>query len=74
MKAEGLTGGGVMPYEPPTTYTDEEIVYKINKPKHVGMIFHSTQAARIDELLGFYTERITNDFLTIAPVKERHDD
>ena len=61
--------------EPDTShYDDAEIVYKINKPKHVGMIFHSTQAARIDELLGVYTERITNDFLTMAPVKERHDD
>ncbi len=55
-------------------YTDEEIVYKINKPKHVGMIFHSTKQKRIDELLTVYTERITNDFLAVAPVKERYDD
>jgi biotin carboxylase len=55
-------------------YTDEEIVYRVNKPKHVGMIFHSTKQARIDELLARYTERITQDFLEIAPVKERHDD
>ena len=55
-------------------YTDEEIVYRINKPKHVGMLFHSTRANRIDELLGTYTERIANDFLAVAPVKERYDD
>ncbi len=55
-------------------YTDAEIVYKVNKPKHVGMIFHSTKASRIDELIGIYTERITNDFLAVAPVKERYDD
>ncbi len=55
-------------------YTDEEIVYKITKPKHVGMIFHSTKQARIDELIDTYTERITNDFLAVAPVKERYDD
>ena len=61
--------------EPDTShYTDEEIVYKINKPKHVGMIFHSTRADRIEELLSIYTERITNDFLAVAPVKERYDD
>ena len=61
--------------EPDTShYTDEEIVYKVNKPRHVGIIFRSTLATRIDELLGVYTERITNDFLTTAPVKERHDD
>ena len=61
--------------EPDTShYTDEEIVYKVKKPKHVGLIFHSTKQKRIDELLGVYTERITNDFLAVAPVKERYDD
>ena len=61
--------------EPDTShYTDEEIVYKITKPKHVGMIFHSSNQTRIDELIGTYTERITNDFLAVAPVKERYDD
>jgi biotin carboxylase len=61
--------------EPDTShYDDKEIVYKVNKAKHVGMIFHSTKQTRIDELLAVYTERITNDFLVVAPVKERHDD
>ena len=61
--------------EPDTShYTDEEIVYKVKKPKHVGLIFRSTKPKRIDELLGVYTERITNDFLAVAPVKERYDD
>lgn len=55
-------------------YTDPEIVYKVKKPKHVGLIFHSTRQKRIDELLNVYTERITNDFLAVAPVKERYDD
>src|SRR5205814_7330867 len=31
-------------------YTDEEIVYRIKKPKHVGMIFRSPKQERIDEL------------------------
>lgn len=61
--------------EPDTSaYTDEEIVYKVNKPKHVGLIFRSPKQKRIDELLKNYTTRITNDFLAIAPVKERYDD
>jgi biotin carboxylase len=55
-------------------YTDEEIVYRIKKPKHVGMIFRSKRQERIGELLDTYTERITVDFLAIAPVKERYDD
>jgi biotin carboxylase len=57
-----------------STYTDEEIVYKVNKPKHVGMIFRSENAKRIDELLSVYTDRITNDFLAVAPVKMRYDE
>lgn len=61
--------------EPDTShYTDTEIVYRINKPKHVGMIFRSARQKRIDELLSVYTERITNDFLAVAPVKERYGD
>ena len=61
--------------EPDTShYTDEEIVYKVNKPKHVGLIFRSEKQQRIDELISVYTERITNDFLAVAPVKMRYDD
>lgn len=55
-------------------YTDPEIAYRIKKPKHVGMIFRSPKQKRIDELLTNYTERITNDFLAVAPAKERYDD
>ncbi|MBX3293957.1 MAG: ATP-grasp domain-containing protein [Acidobacteria bacterium] len=61
--------------EPDTSnYTDEEIVYRVKKPKHVGLIFRSNSRERIDELLNIYTDRITNDFLAVAPVKERYDD
>jgi biotin carboxylase len=61
--------------EPDTShYTDDEIVYRINKPKHVGMIFRSTRRDRIRQLIDIYTERITADFLAIAPAKERYDD
>lgn len=55
-------------------YTDEEIVYKVERPKHVGLIFQSANHARVAELIDDYTRRITEDFLMIAPVKERHDD
>jgi len=61
--------------EPDTShYADAEIVYRVNKPKHVGLIFCSNKQKRIDELLSDYTTRITNDFLAVAPVKERYDD
>lgn len=55
-------------------YDDEEIVYRVSKPKHVGLIFHSPKQKRVEALLMLYTERITNDFLAVAPAKERYDD
>jgi biotin carboxylase len=55
-------------------YTDEEIVYRVDKPKHVGLIFRTQEKSRLEELLGSYRERITHDFLQIAPAKERYDD
>lgn len=55
-------------------YTDEEIVYRVTKPKHVGLIFYSKKEERVNELLGVYSEKITTDFLAVAPAKERYDD
>ncbi len=55
-------------------YDDAEIVYHVSKPKHVGLIFHSVKQKRVDELLRVYSERITTDFLAVAPAKERYDD
>ncbi len=55
-------------------YTDAEIVYRVTKPKHIGFIFYSSKKERVDELLENYTNRIVQDFLAVAPVKERYDD
>ena len=55
-------------------YNDAEIVYRVTKPKHVGLIFYSNKQERVSELLEVYTEKITRDFLAVAPVKERYDD
>ena len=55
-------------------YNDSEIVYRVTKPKHVGLIFHSPKEKRVEALLALYTERITTDFLAVAPAKERYDD
>ena len=61
--------------EPDTShYDDSEIVYRVTKPKHVGLIFYSSKEKRVRELLATYTERISADFLAVAPAKERYDD
>jgi biotin carboxylase len=56
-----------------SNYADPEIVYRVHKPKHVGLIFCSSKQKRIDELLGIYSERIASDFLATAPAKEHYD-
>lgn len=55
-------------------YVEEEIIYRVTKPKHVGLIFYSQDNARLSELLQTYSERIAQDFLAVAPAKERYDD
>ena len=55
-------------------YTDAEIVYRVSKPKHVGLIFYSPKKERVAELLSIYAERLVQDFLAVAPVRERYDD
>ena len=55
-------------------YKDKEIVCRVGKAEHVGLIFHSKKHGRVGELLNLYTERITHDFLAIVPTKERYDD
>ncbi len=55
-------------------YEDPEIVYRVKKPRHVGLVFHSADKKRLDEVITSYRTRITEDFLEIAPIKERYDD
>ena len=55
-------------------YEEAEIVYRVAKPKHVGLIFFTKKKDRLSELLTTYSERIANDFLAVAPAKERYDD
>ena len=55
-------------------YTDAEIVYRITKAKHIGLIFYSNKQERVSELLDSYAEKIAQDFLAVAPVKEHYDD
>ncbi len=57
-----------------SAYSDAEIVYRIKKAKHVGLIFHAPTIERVQELQNIYSQRITDDFLAVAPAKERYDD
>lgn len=54
-----------------SSFNDEEIVWKINKKYHVGMIVRSKKRERVLELLNQYAERIAKDFHAAMPAPEK---
>jgi biotin carboxylase len=52
-------------------YTDPEIVYRISKYHHAGLIVKAPQPARIRELLASYSGRFQQDFLATQPVPDK---
>ena len=57
-----------------SAYNDDEIVYRINKPYHVGLLVTSPDYARVETLLNDYIRRFSEDFMAFAKVKEHYDD
>jgi hypothetical protein len=51
-------------FEHPDTssFTDTEIVWRMNKAWHIGLVIVSKSSARVLELLDNYTQRIAKDF------------
>jgi hypothetical protein len=54
-----------------TSYDDEEIVYRVKKSHHAGMIVRSPRPERVDELLNDYAGRFVEDFVAVVPPPER---
>jgi biotin carboxylase len=52
-------------------YTDPEIVDRILKYHHAGLVLKSSKAERIQELLESYSMRFANDFLATQPVPHK---
>ncbi len=52
-------------------YVDPEIVYRVDKPWHVGLIVSSPKYERVVELLDKYRHRFAEDFTAVAPQQER---
>jgi biotin carboxylase len=52
-------------------YVDAEIVTKIRKDHHAGIIIRSPDPHRIEALLGEYTHRFYHDFFATLPAPER---
>ena len=55
-------------------YTDPEIVIRVRKSHHAGLIVTSPSGERIEHLLDEYTRRFYNDFHASAPPPERATD
>jgi biotin carboxylase len=52
-------------------YNDPEIVWRLHKPHHVGLIVASPDEARVQSLISEYAPRIAADFSAAAPPLER---
>jgi biotin carboxylase len=57
-----------------SAYTDPEIVIRVRKAHHAGLIVASTDGARVIDLLRGYTERFYVDFHASAPPPDRPTD
>lgn len=60
-------------YEYPDTssFTDKEIVWRMNKAWHIGLIVVSDSSERVLELLDKYTHRIANKFHASSPAPDK---
>lgn len=54
-----------------STYNDPEIVYRVHKKNHAGLILASADYERLQWLLNDYSQRFGNDFLAAAPQYEK---
>jgi hypothetical protein len=58
--------------EPDTSaYNDEEIVYRVKKNHHAGMIVRAPSLDRVEDLLASYSQRFVDDFVAVVPPPER---
>ena len=48
-------------------YQDPEIVYRLDKKHHAGLVLASTDPERVESLIHDYGQRFAHDFLAVAP-------
>jgi biotin carboxylase len=54
-----------------SAYDDPEIVWRLDKPSHVGLIVRSDDPARVEQLLDSYARRFAHDFLATLPATDK---
>ncbi len=58
-------------YPDTTAYDDQEIVYRVKKKHHAGLIVSSPKTERVSKLLDDYGRRFAQDFVAVLPPMER---
>jgi len=58
-------------YPDTSAYTDAEIIHRVKKRHHAGLIVRSPRLERVNELLDNYGRRFVEDFVAVAPPPER---
>jgi biotin carboxylase len=59
------------PYPDTSAYGDEEIVWRMNKHYHAGLIVMSPDSARVNHLLEEYKKRFYEEFFATQPLPQR---
>ncbi|MBC8029899.1 MAG: ATP-grasp domain-containing protein [Pyrinomonadaceae bacterium] len=54
-----------------SAYDDPEIVYRVKKRHHAGLIVRSSKLERVEELLTQYAGRFADDFIAVVPPLEK---
>jgi hypothetical protein len=60
-------------YPDTSSFTDKEIVWRMDKQWHIGLIVVSDSSARVLELLDQYTERIGKEFHASLPAPDKSE-
>jgi hypothetical protein len=58
-------------YPDTSAYHDPEIVYRLNKLHHAGLVVASKDPQRVEQLLEAYSRRFYEDFYTTGPPLDR---
>jgi biotin carboxylase len=57
-----------------SVFNDPEVVWRMNRRHHVGIIVRCAGTGRVEELLDSYTDRVARDFHAAAPPRESPND
>jgi biotin carboxylase len=58
-------------YPDTSSYSDEEIISRVKKRHHAGLIIRAPRLERVNQLLDDYGRRFVEDFVAVAPPPER---